>query len=201
MIQWLVYGAAVEYSRQSRCKEREETMDPRTTLLRDHIRDVPDFPKPGVMFKDITPLLAAPQAFAAAVELFVEHFRPRAPTAIAAIESRGFIFGGPVALALDIPLHIIRKRGKLPWKTDFIEYSLEYGTDALEIHQETLGPNDRVLIMDDLLATGGTAAATVQLCQKQGAEVIGCAFVVELAFLSGREKLGSVDCHSLVTFD
>ena len=176
-------------------------MDPRITLLREHIRDVPDFPKPGVLFKDITPLLATPSAFAAAVELFVEHLRPESPTAIAAIESRGFIFGAPVALALGLPLHIIRKRGKLPWKTDSVEYALEYGTDVLEMHQETIGAADRVVIMDDLLATGGTAAATVKLCQKQGAEVIGCAFVIELGFLAGRPKLDPVPSYSLITYD
>jgi adenine phosphoribosyltransferase len=175
-------------------------MDPRIKLLQDQIRDVPDFPKPGIVFKDITPLLASPDAFKTAVELLDEHCRPMDLDAVVAVESRGFIFGGALAMSLGVPLHIVRKPGKLPWKTDAVEYSLEYGTDTLEMHQESLRAGDRVLILDDLLATGGTAAATTQLVAKQGAEAVECAFVIELSFLEGRSKFEPVPCFALISY-
>ena len=175
-------------------------MDPRIELLDSHIRDVPDFPKPGIVFKDITPLLASPQALRTAVELLAEHYRPRDLTGIVAVESRGFIFGAPLALELGVALHIVRKPGKLPWKTHAIEYSLEYGTDKLEIHQDCVGAEDRVVVLDDLLATGGTAAATAQLVQQQGAQVVGCGFVIELAFLEGAAKIAPIETYSLLTY-
>jgi len=175
-------------------------MDARIELLKSHIRDVPDFPKPGIVFKDITPLLAEPAAFKAAVELLAEHYEPMRLDAIVAVESRGFIFGGALALDLGLPLHIVRKPGKLPWKTDAVTYSLEYGTDTLEMHQDSLGRGNRVVVLDDLLATGGTAAATAQLAAKQGAEVLECGFVIELAFLAGREKIKPTPVFSLISF-
>jgi adenine phosphoribosyltransferase len=175
-------------------------MDPRIELLTKHIRDVPDFPKPGIVFKDITPLLAAPEAFKTALTLLEEHCRPMSLDAIIAVESRGFIFGGPLALQLGIPLHIVRKPGKLPYKTDSVEYALEYGTDTLEMHQESLAQGQRVLVLDDLLATGGTAAATVELAGKQGAEVVECSFIIELSFLEGSSKIAPTPCFSLISY-
>lgn len=175
-------------------------MDTRIELLKSQIRDVPDFPKPGIIFKDITPLLASPEAFRAATELMVEHYQPMKLDAVVAIESRGFIFGSTLALSLGIPLQIVRKPGKLPYKTDAVEYTLEYGTDRLEMHQDSLRQGDRVVVMDDLLATGGTAAATVQLVGTQGADVVECGFVIELAFLDGRAKVDPVLCFSLLSY-
>jgi len=175
-------------------------MDKRIELLKATVRDVPDFPKPGIVFKDITPLLASPEAFRTAVELLVEHYRPLKLDAVVAIESRGFIFGGPLALELGVPLQVVRKPGKLPWKTDAVEYTLEYGTDRLEMHKESLKQGDRVVVVDDLLATGGTARATAELAGKQGAEVVECAFVIELGFLEGRKTFAPVPAFSLITY-
>jgi adenine phosphoribosyltransferase len=175
-------------------------MDRRIELLATHIRDVPDFPKPGIIFKDITPLLASVDGFKAAAELLIERYRPMRLTAIVAIESRGFLFAAPLAISLGLPLHIVRKPGKLPYKTDSVEYSLEYGTGTLEMHQESLRRGDRVLVMDDLLATGGTAAAAAQLAAKQGAEVVEHGFVIELGFLNGRAKLAPAPAFALLRF-
>jgi adenine phosphoribosyltransferase len=175
-------------------------MDPRIEGLKSQIRDIPDFPKPGILFRDITPLLADPQAFGAAVDLLTEHSRSLSLDAILAIESRGFIFGGALAIALGVPLHIIRKPGKLPWKTDTVEYSLEYGTDRLQMHQNSLRPGARVLVLDDLLATGGTASAAIQLAAKQGGHVVECAFMIELLFLQGRERLAPTPTFSLIQY-
>jgi len=175
-------------------------MDPRIELLTKSIRDIPDFPKPGIIFKDITPLLSTPEAFAASVELMSEHYRELNIDGIVAVESRGFIFGGPLALQLGIPLHIVRKPGKLPYKTDSIEYSLEYGTDKLEIHKDSIQPGQRMVVLDDLLATGGTAAATAELVAKQGGEVVECGFVIELSFLKGSEKFAPVPSFALLKY-
>jgi len=175
-------------------------MDPRIEKLSRLIRDVPDFPKPGILFKDITPLLASPEGLRTTVELLVEHCRPLRLTAIVAVESRGFLFAAPLALQLAVPLHIVRKPGKLPYKTDSVEYSLEYGTGTLQLHKESLRPGDRVLVMDDLLATGGTAAATARLAAGQGAEVVECGFVIELSFLHGREKIAPTPCFALIKY-
>ena len=166
--------------------------------LRSFVRDVPDFPKPGILFKDITPLLASPAAFAESLERMIEPFSDL--SAIVGIESRGFIFGAALAARLDVGFVPVRKPGKLPHETERVEYELEYGTDALEIHRDAVGPSDRVLIVDDVIATGGTAAATVELTRGCGAQVVGCAFLIELEFLRGRDKLGDVPVHSVLRY-
>ena len=168
--------------------------------LRAYIRDVPDFPKPGIMFKDITPLLRSPKALRETVERLAQPFRSERVTSVAAIESRGFIFGSCVARLLDAGFIPIRKPGKLPWTKRRNEYVLEYGTDALEIHDDALTPADRVLIIDDVLATGGTAAAASALVRGFGATLVGISMVIELTFLDGRKKLDGTMVHSLITY-
>jgi adenine phosphoribosyltransferase len=169
--------------------------------LRAYIRDIPDFPKPGIVFKDITPLLLDPVAFDHAVALLAEHARPLGVEVIVAAEARGFIFGGALARELGVGFVPARKPGKLPHDTVSIEYALEYGVDQLQVHADALGGGTRVLVHDDLLATGGTAKAKVDLVEKLGGHVVGCAFVVELAFLPGRETLAGYDLHTLVRYD
>lgn len=169
--------------------------------LRAHIRDIEDFPKPGVGFKDITPLLGHPGALAAAVAGLSEPFADLGITKVVGMEARGFIFATPVAVALGAGFVPVRKAGKLPWDVHRQEYQLEYGTDLLEIHQDALSADDRVLVVDDVLATGGTAAATVQLVGQSGAEVVALGFVMELAFLDGRAALGDAAVTTLVTYD
>jgi adenine phosphoribosyltransferase len=169
--------------------------------LKDHIRTIPDFPKPGIQFRDITPLLAHPQAFHEAIHRLALRYRRAGVTAVAAAESRGFIFAAPLALELNAGFIPIRKPGKLPFDTHSFHYELEYGTDTLEIHTDAYQPGDRVLLVDDLLATGGTMRACAQLAEKSGVEVVGCAFVVELSGLKGREKLAPHDVFSLVTYE
>ena len=169
-------------------------------MIAEAIRAVPDFPKPGILFRDITTLLMNPEATSAAISLLSARIRSLKPTHIAAIESRGFLFGAPVAQALGLPLCILRKPGKLPAKIRRETYDLEYGTDAIEIHEDALTTGDRVVVMDDLLATGGTAAAAGRLVVSCGAEVLGYAFVVELKDLGGREKLLSAPVISLVMY-
>jgi adenine phosphoribosyltransferase len=168
--------------------------------LKSLIRDVPDFPKPGILFKDITPLLRDPQGLVASVELLAEPFRDQGVTAVAGIESRGFIFGSCVARILGAGFVPIRKPGKLPWTKRSHEYALEYGKDTLEIHDDALTPNDRVLVVDDVLATGGTLAAAAALVRGLDATLIGAATVIELAFLEGRRKMTDVEVHSLVRY-
>jgi len=168
--------------------------------LTNFIRDVPDFPKPGIVFKDITPLLASNDAFAEVVRQLAEPFRNEGIARIAAIESRGFIFGGALARALQCGFVPVRKPGKLPWKTYRREYELEYGMDALEIHVDAIGRGDRVLIVDDVLATGGTAAATAALLRRFEADIVACAVVVELSFLNGRDRLEHMPVHSLIRY-
>lgn len=168
--------------------------------LRSFIRDVPDFPKKGIMFKDITPLLRSPEALERSVQALAEPFRDAGVTAVAAIESRGFIFGSCVARILGTGFVPIRKPGKLPWTTRRHEYVLEYGTDALEIHDDALNANDRVLIIDDVLATGGTAAAASALVRVLSANLIGIATVIELTFLDPRKMLSSVHVHTLIQY-
>ncbi|HVH09536.1 MAG TPA: adenine phosphoribosyltransferase [Gemmatimonadales bacterium] len=153
------------------------------------IRDVPDFPKPGILFKDITPLLLNPRAFRRAVELMVTPFQAVRPSRVVSIESRGFLLGAPIALALEAGLVPIRKPGKLPAARGRVEYALEYGTDALEMHRDAVGVGDRVLIVDDVLATGGTAEAAGKLVQAHGAKVVGFTFLIELDSLKGRMRL------------
>lgn len=164
------------------------------------IRDVPDFPKPGILFKDITPVLHDPDLFKKVTDVLTERYHGKGITQILAMESRGFIFAGPLANAIDAGFVPLRKPGKLPYKTYSESYDLEYGTATLEMHQDALSSKDKVLILDDLLATGGTAEASVKLARGQGAEVMEAAFVVELLFLNGRDKLDGVPVHSLVQF-
>jgi len=167
--------------------------------LETYIRDVPDFPKEGIVFKDITPLLADAGAFRRAVDTLAGHFRGAGVSKVFGAEARGFIFGGALAYCLEAGFVPARKPGKLPWKTTSHTYELEYGTDALEVHTDAIGPNDVVLIVDDVLATGGTAAAKAALVEKMGAKVAGFAFLIELDFLGGREKLGhEADVISLI---
>lgn len=168
--------------------------------LRGYIRDVPDFPKPGINFKDITPLLGDARAFAACIDELIAPFTGDDVTHIAAVESRGFIFGAAMARQLVCGFVPIRKPGKLPWTTKRHEYQLEYGSDAIEIHDDALPAGARVVLVDDVLATGGTAAAARALLEDFDAEVLGCAFLIELDFLGGREKLGIPRVHSLLHY-
>jgi adenine phosphoribosyltransferase len=164
------------------------------------IRDIPDFPKKGIVFKDITPLLADGPALREAVERTAEPFHGKVDVVLG-IESRGFILGAPVAVQLGVGLAIVRKPGKLPWQTHSATYELEYGTDSLEIHQDAVGHGHRVLIVDDLLATGGTARAGIELVQRLNGQVAACAFLIELGFLGGRKNLAPVPVHSLIRYD
>lgn len=166
--------------------------------LTTYLRDVPDFPKPGIVFKDISPLLASPEAVTHCIDQMAELVADSGADRIAAIESRGFLFGVPLAMKLGIGFTPIRKPGKLPWKTNRIEYELEYGTDALEIHQDGVEAGHKVILVDDLLATGGTMKAACDLIEGIGGTVASCLFVVELSFLAGRDKLGNHPVHSLV---
>jgi adenine phosphoribosyltransferase len=162
------------------------------------IRDVPDFPKPGILFKDITPLLADAAALSATIDALVEPYTGKGVELICGTESRGFIFAAAAAVKLGVGFVPIRKPGKLPWKTIREEYSLEYGTDGVEVHCDAIRPGQRILMVDDLLATGGTMAACCKLVEKLGGKVVGVTFVIELAFLPGREKLAGYDVRSLV---
>jgi adenine phosphoribosyltransferase len=168
--------------------------------LRPFIRDVPDFPKPGIIFKDISPLLRSHEALDYVSHALAERFKDAGVTAVAAIESRGFIFGSGVARVLGAGFVPIRKPGKLPWKTRRSEYTLEYGSGVLEIHEDALAEDDRVLIIDDLLATGGTAACAATLIRECGATVVAAGFVIELTFLDGRKKLDGTPIHSLLAY-
>ena len=168
--------------------------------LTDFIRDIPDFPKPGIVFKDITPLLAHPEAFAESVGMLADHYRGRPIDAIAAAEARGFLFAAPMALTLKLPLVPLRKPGKLPYRTYSLKYDLEYGSAELHMHVDGVKPGSRVLLVDDLLATGGTMQAGCSLIEQAGGKVAGCAFLVELAFLGGRQRLGGYDVFSLITY-
>lgn len=168
--------------------------------IRSLIRDVPDFPKPGVVFKDITPLLAHPAGLRTVTDAFAERLRPHAPTAIVAVESRGFLFGAPLALHMGLPLIIVRKPGKLPRATESVSFALEYGTDSLHLHADAIHPDGRYAIVDDVLATGGTAAAVASLIARLGGTVAAQAFLIELGFLGGRGRLGAVPVESLETY-
>jgi adenine phosphoribosyltransferase len=164
------------------------------------IRDIPDFPQPGILFRDITPLISDAHGLAAIVDQVAEPWLGKIDQVLG-IESRGFIIGAPVAYRLGVGLTIARKPGKLPYLTIAENYELEYGTAALQVHQDGLGGRSRVLVVDDLLATGGTALAAVRLVQKLGGQVAGCAFVIELSALHGRQRLEPITCFSLVQYD
>lgn len=164
------------------------------------IRDIPDFPKPGILFKDITPLLADPTAFRASVERLAERYGNARIDAIAAAEARGFLFAAPLALALRTPLVPLRKPGKLPYRTYSLKYDLEYGQAELHMHIDGIAVGQRVLMIDDVLATGGTMAAGCKLVEQAGGTVVSCAFLVELGFLNGRSKLNGYDVFSLLTY-
>ncbi|MCZ6805944.1 MAG: adenine phosphoribosyltransferase [Deltaproteobacteria bacterium] len=167
--------------------------------LKEHIRAIPDFPKPGVLFYDISTLLSHPSAWRRTVVRMAAALDPHAPDLLAGIESRGFLVAAPLALELGCGFIMVRKRGKLPGDTVAYEYALEYGSDAVEIQSDAIAPGQRVAVIDDLLATGGTAAATVALLRQRQAEVVGCAFIIELAGLNGRAKL-DVPVSSLVSY-
>ena len=169
--------------------------------VRDAIRDVPDFPKPGIVFKDITPILQDTRLFSSVLEALVARYRDREIDCVLAVESRGFIFGAPLASAIGAGFVPLRKPGKLPYETLSESYELEYGSGTLEIHSDGVRKGDRVVIIDDLLATGGTAEASVSLARRAGADVVEVWFLVELGFLGGRSRLPDVRLHSEIVFD
>ena len=169
--------------------------------LKQHIRDIADFPKPGVSFKDITPLLADAEALRYSVDALSESFEGRGVTKVLGIEARGFVVAAPIAYRYSAGFVPVRKGGKLPWQVEKEEYVLEYGTDLLEIHKDALAPGEKALIVDDVMATGGTAEATIRLVEKLGAEVVGLGFIIELAYLGGRDRVGSHDVVALVRYE
>jgi len=168
--------------------------------LSEFIRDIPDWPRSGVVFKDITPLLADPKAFPWVVDAIADHYDGVRIDKVLGVEARGFLFSAPVAYRFRAGLVPVRKAGKLPWEIEQQEYELEYGTDLLEIHRDAIHPGERVLIVDDVMATGGTAAATARLVERLGGIVVGLAFVIELEFLGGREHLEGYDVMSLISY-
>jgi len=169
--------------------------------LRAKIRDVPDFPKKGILFKDLTPALQDPAVLREVVETLAARYRGERVTQVVGIESRGFLVGAPLAYALGVGLCLVRKSGKLPHETISESYALEYGTDRLQMHKDALTGTDRVVVVDDLLATGGTAEAAGRLVTRLGAEVLGYAFLIELGFLKGAERLGPHKVHSLIRYE
>jgi adenine phosphoribosyltransferase len=175
-------------------------LDARVERLRKLVRDVPDFPKPGILFRDLTPLFQDPQGLREAVESVADPFRGAEIDAVVGIESRGFILGTPLAMELDVGFVLVRKAGKLPPETLRVSYDLEYGSDTVEMSANALGPNQRVLVVDDLIATGGTAAAAIELVRKSGAEVVGCSFLIELAALEGRKRLQVDRIHASLVY-
>lgn len=168
--------------------------------LKTYVRDIPDFPKPGILFKDITPLIRDADAFRRAVDALIAPYKDRGITHVVCVEARGFIFGAAAAVALGAGFVPIRKQGKLPYKTFDVAYDLEYGTGVLSMHQDALKPEDRILVADDLLATGGTVGAVVKLIEKCGARVEGISFLVELEFLNGRRKFDGHSVHSVLKY-
>ena len=174
--------------------------DPRIRELRARVRDIPDFPKPGILFRDLTPLMGHGPSFRTCVELLAARVAAHRPDVVVAVESRGFIFGAAVAAALGLAFAPVRKPGKLPFTTNQRTYDLEYGTDSLEMHADAVRPGSRVVIVDDLLATGGTAAATADLVREQQGHIIGFAFVVELAALGGRARLPGAAIDALISY-
>jgi adenine phosphoribosyltransferase len=174
--------------------------DMRELDLKRYIRDVPDFPKPGIVFRDITPLLASPRAFAQCVDCMAAHFQDRAVDVVVAAEARGFIFAAPLALALQASFVPIRKSGKLPFDTRTFHYELEYGTDTLEMHVDGVSAGQNVLVVDDLLATGGTVNACCKLLSQSGAHIVGCAFAIELLALNGAALIGDHEIFSIIKY-
>ena len=172
-----------------------------TSALREYVRDVPDFPRPGIIFRDITPLLAAPDAFALTVDAMAAPFADEPIDKVLGVEARGFVFAAPVAYRRGAGFVPVRKVGKLPWEVEREEYVLEYGTDLLEIHRDAVSPGERVLIVDDVIATGGTAAATARLVEKLGGEVVGLTFLLELCALGGRAELEGRRVHAVLGYD
>ena len=168
--------------------------------LKQYIRDVPDWPKKGVIFKDITTLVRQPAAFRQAIDQLAAHYKDRRVDLVASVEARGFIFGAALAYAVGAGFIAARKPGKLPRETVEATYALEYGTDSLQVHRDAMTPGSRVVVLDDVLATGGTAKAKVELVESLGAIVVGVVFVIELSFLNGRERLAGYDVHSLITY-
>lgn len=173
------------------------TLDDR---IRETIRDIPDFPEDGVIFRDITTVLRDGPLFSDIIDHFADRYRDRDVDRIVGIESRGFIFGAALAHEMEIGLSLVRKPGKLPWETKGVDYELEYGTDRVEIHTDEMDESDRAVVVDDLLATGGTCGATLELIEHLGAEVVEAAFMIELGFLEGREKLGDVSAYSITCY-
>jgi len=169
--------------------------------LTHYIRDIPDFPKPGILFRDITPLLAAPEVFRESIRLFANHYRNESIDVIVAAEARGFIFAAPLAIELEASFVPIRKPNKLPFDTHAFHYELEYGEDTLEIHIDGVKPGQRVLVVDDLLATGGTVQACCKLLEKAGADIAGCAFLIELKELQGADMVAPHPVFSLIQYD
>ena len=176
-------------------------MEPDIASLRQVIRDIPNFPKPGIVFKDITPLLSNGPLFRQTIDILAMRYRSQKIDTVLGIESRGFIIGAALAYALNSGFSVVRKPGKLPFETQKASYQLEYGTDTLEIHSDGLPQHARVIIADDLIATGGTAVATAELVSRLGGTVVECCFVIELAFLKGREKLKPYEVFSLLRYD
>ena len=168
--------------------------------LKDYIRDVPDFPTPGILFRDITPLLKDPKAFRSTIDMFAERYADAQIDVVVGIESRGFLFAAPLSYRLGIPFVPIRKQGKLPYDTHKVTYALEYGSDAVEVHVDAISTGSKTLIVDDLLATGGTMAASAKLIEQVGGEVAGLAVVIELTDLNGRAMLSGYDVHALVKY-
>ena len=168
--------------------------------LKQYIRDIPDFPKPGILFRDITPLLASPQAFGECVRRMADHYRDCQVDVIVAAEARGFIFAAPLALQLDAAFVPIRKPGKLPFKTHAFHYELEYGSDTLEMHADGVHRGQKVLVVDDLLATGGTVDACCRLLSESGAEIVGCAFAIELLGLNGAQRITDYETFSIIKY-
>ncbi|MBI2061596.1 MAG: adenine phosphoribosyltransferase [Nitrospirae bacterium] len=176
-------------------RKRPRPLDPKL-----YIRDIPDFPKAGIIFKDITPLLKSTRAFRGVIDTLANHYKSKRIDLVLAVDARGFLFASPLALRLRAGIIPMRKRGKLPYKTHSVEYQLEYGTDTVEIHQDAISAGDRVLIVDDVLATGGTARAAIELVTRSGGKVVECAFLIELTFLHGRDKLKPHKAFSIVRY-
>ena len=169
--------------------------------LKSFVRDIPDFPKPGILFRDITPLLASPQAFGECVRLMADHYHDRQVDAVVAAEARGFIFAAPLALELSASFVPIRKPGKLPFETRSFHYELEYGSDTLEMHSDGVRRDQQVLVVDDLLATGGTVNACCRLLSQSGAKIVGCVFAIELLGLGGKQRIGDHEVYSIIKYD